>query len=179
MIQSLDRGLCILEILAFGAASGNLSTWSMLTDTFEVDELITGKRHEGIYSGFTTFMRKAASGLAILILGFGLEAAGFDQNEYTLLKTVDSVTGSFDAAVYATSATVSAIRILFVAVPAVLLSVTVFLATRYKLDARRYDLVRQAIERFKTGEDEFTEAETRDLELVTGRKAASFWGRRQ
>lgn len=172
--------VCIVAaVIAFGAASGNMSTWSLLSDSFDVDELMTGKRHEGLYSGFTTFMRKAASGVAILILGFGLEAAGFDQNEYTLLKTIDSATGTFDASVYATSGAVSAIKYLFVFVPVVLLSLTVVFALRYKLNKHRFDEVLSAIDRFKEDGDKatFSEEEAADLKLVTGRDVSQLWGR--
>jgi Na+/melibiose symporter-like transporter len=37
----------------------------------------------------TTFLRKFASGLAVLVLGFGLQAMGFDQNQYSIIKAGD------------------------------------------------------------------------------------------
>lgn len=172
--------VCIVAaVVGFGAACGNLSTWSLLSDSFDVDELMTGKRHEGLYSGFTTFMRKAASGAAILLLGFGLELAGFNQNEYTLLKTIDSATGTFDASMYATSGVVTAIKYMFVLVPVVLLTLTVIFTLRYKLNKRRFALVLSAIARFQADGDQatFTAEEATDLKLVTGRSVERLWGR--
>ena len=40
--------LCILAgLIAVGSSSGNLSTWSMLTDVYDIDEIRTAKRREG------------------------------------------------------------------------------------------------------------------------------------
>ena len=107
--------LCALAVfIAVGSASGNLSTWSMLTDVFDIDEIRTAKRREGIYSGLTTFLRKFASGVAVLLLGFGLQALGFDQNQYNTLKASGA---SFDPSAYAQSSLVSGLKWMFVLIP--------------------------------------------------------------
>ena len=172
--------ICMLAgFIAFGSAAGNLSTWSMLSDSYDVDELITGKRHEGLYSGFTTFIRKFASGVAILILGVGLQSAGFNQNEYNLLKSMESGAGAFDAAAYATSSIVNAIKYLFAFVPIVLLTITLFFALRYQLNKKRFDTVQAGIARFKRdgGSAVFSEEEKTDLVAVTGKPVQALWGR--
>lgn len=172
--------VCVMAgVIAFGAAAGNLCTWSMLSDSYDVDELMTGRRHEGLYSGFTTFIRKSASGVAVLLMGFGLEAAGFNQNEYNLLKTLESATGGFDISAYANSTIVSAIKYMFVFIPVVLLSITVVFALRYKLNSKRFNTVQQGISRFKQQGDAaaFTPEEAGELKDVTGREVSGLWGR--
>ena len=179
----LDSGvslmvLCILAVLiAVGSSAGNLSTWSMLTDIFDIDELCTGKRREGIYSGITTFLRKFASGVAVLLMGFGLQAMGLDQNEYGILK---ASMGDFDPAVYAHSNVVAGIKWMFVLIPFTLLAVCLFFALKNKINKRRFDAVLKGIGEFKANGsiDGLNEEETADVLIATGMEKENLWGKR-
>jgi len=169
--------LCALAVLiAVGSASGNLSTWSMLTDIYDIDEIRTAKRREGIYSGLTTFLRKFASGVAVLLLGFGLQLFGFDQNQYAILKATSV---DFDPATYAQSTLVSGIKWMFVLIPAILLSVCLLFAIKNKVNKRRFDAVLKGIDAFKAhgNLEELSEREKDDIFAVTGEKEAALWGR--
>ena len=169
--------LCILAMLiAVGSSAGNLCTWSMLTDIFDIDEIRTGIRREGIYSGLTTFLRKFASGVAVLLMGFGLQAMGFDQNEYSVLKASMK---DFDPAVYAQSNIVSGIKWMFVLIPLVLLSICLFFAIKNKINKRRFDAVLKGIEEFKArgSIDKLTEQETADVLIAAGTGKDKLWGR--
>ena len=167
--------VCLLSILiAVGTSAGNLSTWSMITDIFDVDEIMTGERREGIYSGFTTFIRKLASGVAVLILGLGLRALGFDQNEYHLLKSSGE---NFDPIQYAQSNVVQGIKWMFVLIPIILLLITLFFAVRYKLNNKRFDTLIKGIDLFKSegNIDTMTAEEKADIELITGKSVDNLW----
>lgn len=168
--------LCILaSLIAVGSAAGNLTTWSMLTDIFDIDEIRTRRRREGIYSGITTFLRKSASGVAILLLGIGLRAMGFDQSEYAILKaSVDD----FNPAAYAQSNLVAGIRWMFVVIPFVLLTICLFFAIRNKINKRRFDAVLKGIDEFKAngGIDALSEQEQTDILIATGSKKEDLWG---
>jgi oligogalacturonide transporter len=170
--------ICLVSALtAIGPATGNVCTWSMLSDIYDLDELITNKRHEGLYSGFTTFVYKLSSGLAILIIGFGLERAGFNQEEYNILKTL----GTVDFSHYTDSSIVWAIKTMIVFVPIALAALAVFFTIRYKLNIRRFETVKNAIERFKRDGKTaalaaFSAEERADLEMVTGRRLENLWG---
>jgi oligogalacturonide transporter len=169
--------LCLLAgLIAVGSASGNLSTWSMLTDVFDIDEIRTAKRREGAFSGLTTFLRKFASGVAVLLLGFGLRALGFDQTQYNLLK---STSAEFDPSAYAQSTLVSGIKWMFVLIPVVLLSACLFFAIRNKVNKRRFNAVLRGIEAFRTGGslDALTQQEREDIAIVTGEPESKLWGR--
>lgn len=168
--------LILAALIAVGSSAGNLSTWSMLTDVFDVDELITGQRREGIYSGFTTFTRKFASGVAVMLLGVGLKAMGFDQNEYNLLKSTEN---NFDPSVYASSNIVKGIRLMFVIIPIVLLLITFIFALRYKLNNKRFDSLVKGITVMKEGGaiDTLSEEECRDIEVCTGKPVDKLWGK--
>jgi oligogalacturonide transporter len=168
--------LCVLgALIAVGSSAGNLATWSMLTDIFDIDEIRTGKRREGIYSGITTFLRKFASGVAVLLLGFGLRALGFDQNEYAILK---ASTADFNPTVYAQSDVVSGIKWMFVLIPLVLLIVCLIFAIRNKINKRRFEAVLKGIDAFKAVGtiDALSGQEQDDVLVATGAKKAALWG---
>ncbi|HWQ58984.1 MAG TPA: MFS transporter [Clostridia bacterium] len=165
--------LSLSVLIAVGAAAGNLATWAMLSDTCDVDELITGKRREGIYSGFTTFMRKFASGAAVLVMGFGLQLAGFDQTAYNQARA----SAGFDPAAYAQSDVGNTIKWMFVVIPIVFLLAALYFAFRYKLDNRRFDRVIDGVKRLRKGQpiSSFSGDEIADFELLTGKKADQLW----
>jgi Na+/melibiose symporter-like transporter len=178
----LDSGvslivLCALAVLiSIGTSSGQLATWSMLTDIYDIDEIRTGIRREGIYSGITTFLRKFASGLAVLLIGFGLQAIGFDQNEYSVLK---ASTENFDPASYAPRNIVLGIKWMFIIIPFTLLSICLFFAITNKINMRRFDAVLKGIEKFKSGGniDGLTEQETADILIAAGAEKNKLWGK--
>jgi len=168
--------LCILAaFIAVGSSAGNLSTWSMLADIYDIDEIRSGKRQEGLYAGMTTFLRKFASGVAVLLLGFGLQFMGFDQNEYTILKEAGGV--NFDPALYAQSGVVMGIKWMFVLIPLILLSICLFYAIKNKITKQRFDAVLKGIEEFKThgNIDALTEQETADVLIATGMEKQELW----
>jgi oligogalacturonide transporter len=168
--------LCMLgALIAVGSSAGNLSTWAMLSDIFDIDEIRTGKRREGIYSGITTFLRKFASGVAILLMGYGLSALGFDQNQYAILK---ASTANFDPAAYAQSNVVSGIKWMFIVIPLALLAVCLFFAIRNKINKRRFDAVLKGIEAYKkTGTmKSLSKHEQEDVLVATGANKGELWG---
>jgi len=166
--------ICVLAaLIALGAAAGNLSTLSMLADTCDVDELMTGKRREGIYSGFTTFARKFSSGMAVLLLGFGLQLSGFDQNAYNQARN----NPSFNPTAWAASGVGTTIKWMFIVIPVVFLGIALLFALRYKLDHKRFNCVVRGVKRLKEGQAmaDFSEEDRKDFELLTGCPADSLW----
>mgnify|MGYP001237391299 CR=1 FL=1 len=161
-------------LISLGASAGNLATWSMLTDTYDLDEIMTARRREGVYSGLTTFLRKAASGFAIFILGVGLSALGFDQNQYNLLR---GNAENFNPADYAQTTVVAGIKWLFIAIPVALLTITLVFAILNKINNKRYDAVQKGIESFKEKGDLslLSEEEIADVETATGLSRDKLW----
>ncbi len=169
--------ICIFAMLiGFGAAAGNLATWSMLSDIYDIDECVTAKRREGVYSGITTFMRKFISGVSIFILGFGLKAIGFDQNEYNILK---STVAEFDPAAYAQSKIVLGIKWLFIAIPAVLLVGCLVFAFANKINKRRFESVIKALGDLRESGTltNLSKEEISDVETATGVTEDKLWNK--
>lgn len=160
--------ICLFTVLiGYGASAGNLATWALLSDIYDIDECVTAQRREGVYSGITTFLRKFASGISIFIMGIALTAIGLDQNEYNLLKTS---TQDFDPSAYAKSNIVIGIKWLFIILPIVLLSCCLFFAIFNKINKKRFDVVIKALTMKKEQGDlsALTGEEITDLEEITG-----------
>jgi len=167
--------ICLFAaLIGFGAAAGNLATWSMLSDIFDIDECVNAKRREGIYSGMTTFLRKFTSGISIFILGFGLKAIGFDQNEYNILK---SLSADFDPAAYAQSSIVKGIKWMFIAIPVILLIGCLIFAAANKINKKRFDSVMKALSdlREEGKITTLTPEEITDVETATGLPQSKLW----
>jgi Na+/melibiose symporter-like transporter len=65
------------------------------------------------------------------------------------------------------------------AVPSVFMLAAIAFLAHYKLDERRFSLVRRALELFKkdpeAARDDFTQDEEKDLKLVTGHDVKDLW----
>ena len=66
-------------LAGFGVASAHLLPSAMIPDILEVDELMSGKRQEGIYSGVNVFARKLSTGLVLGVIGPLLAWAGYQE----------------------------------------------------------------------------------------------------
>jgi len=168
--------LILAAMIAVGTSAGQLSTWSMLADIYDIDEMRTGKRQEGLYSGMTSFLRKFSSGVAILLIGFGLQAMGFDQSEYSVLK---AKMADFNPAQYSESSVVIGIKWMFVLIPFILLSICLIFSIKNKVTKQRFDAVLKGIDEFKAkgNIDSLSEQETADILVATGMEKEKLWGK--
>jgi GPH family glycoside/pentoside/hexuronide:cation symporter len=79
LLQPGQIGLMyVLAVMAgFGVSVAYLIPWSMIPDAIELDELNTGQRREGVFYSFMVLLQKFGLALALLIVGYALELAGF------------------------------------------------------------------------------------------------------
>jgi GPH family glycoside/pentoside/hexuronide:cation symporter len=108
-------------LTGFGVASAHLLPNAMSTDVLEVDELRSGKRQEGIYSGFSVFVRKLSTALVLALVGPVLALSGYSEGADT--QTADALT---------------AIRVLISVIPAILLVIACVIAWYYPLTRERH-----------------------------------------
>jgi oligogalacturonide transporter len=111
--------------------------WAMLPDITDVDELMTGRRREGIYVGFMTFLRKISAGIALALLGFSLDLA-----HYIPDVPMEEQTGS----------AVLAIRILFAVVPVAMIACSVYFSARFPLTGYAHKVCMNEVKR-RRGEE--------------------------
>jgi glycoside/pentoside/hexuronide:cation symporter, GPH family len=70
-----------IYVIAFVAGVGfsaqYVFPWSMIPDVIEVDQAVTGERHEGIYFGVNAFLGKLTGALGIAASGWALKLYGY------------------------------------------------------------------------------------------------------
>jgi sugar (glycoside-pentoside-hexuronide) transporter len=102
-------------IAAFGYAAVDLMPWAMLGEVVDEDDLRSGQRREGLYSGVFTFLRKLAGAVAVFLFLGILDLAGFRQGAEQTQTARD------------------AIRILSALAPAFFLALSLWFARGYPL----------------------------------------------
>jgi len=133
-------GAYALAVLAgIGIAVAYLIPWSMLPDAIDLDELQTGQRREGLFYAFLVVLQKLGLALALLLVGQGLDWAGF----------VESQAG--EPAPQQPASALLAIRIAIAPLPAVFLLAAMGLAYRYPLDRARHRAIRRQLQQRAAG----------------------------
>jgi GPH family glycoside/pentoside/hexuronide:cation symporter len=93
----------------------------MAPDVLEVDELTSGRRQEGIYAGFSVFVRKLSTGLVLSIIGPALAWSGY-----------------VESAAEQTTSVLTTIRLLMAILPATLLAASTLIAWAYPITRQRH-----------------------------------------
>ncbi len=99
-----------------GYGVADFMPWAMLPDVIDEDELASGQRREGLYTGMFTFVRKIGGATAVLLIGVSLDVAGYD-------GTAETQSG----------VAVGTIRVLMGVVPTLFLLSSLWAARRYRL----------------------------------------------
>ncbi len=129
--QNLILLAAALSGIGYGAA--NAIPWAIVADVVETDELETGQRREGTYSGFMVFLRKLAGGAAIFIAGQILDKAGF----------IEGIAGS--SAANQPPQALFALRFLVSGVPILLLLIAIAAIWRFPMERTDHDQIRRQL----------------------------------
>lgn len=131
--------LSVLPLLGVGAGAGYLGFWSMMPDTVEYGEWRSGVRAEGAIFGLVSLLQKGGLGLAAAGLGELLTVIGYQPN---LAQTPE---------------TLSAMRVVMIASPAVLSLAAAAAIAFYGIDHRQHGRMVRALDRrrskFSNGHD--------------------------
>jgi glycoside/pentoside/hexuronide:cation symporter, GPH family len=140
--------------LGYGAAT--VVPWAIVADVVEEDELKTGKRREGIYSGFLVLLRKLASAVAVFIVGQVLSASGY----------ISSTSGGFY--IEQPESALAAMRFFVSTFPAVMLVAAILVAWRYPLDRDSYNEIKRQLAERRAAESRIQAAKSIDADKLTG-----------
>ena len=117
--------------LGYGAAT--MIPWAIVADVVEEDELKTGKRREGVYTGYLVFFRKLASAFAVFVVGQVLSATGY----------VTSTGGSFF--IEQPQSALNAMRFFVGIFPGFMLVAAIFVAWHYPLTKEKHNEIRRQL----------------------------------
>jgi oligogalacturonide transporter len=154
--------LIAMGILGMGVSCLGFVPMTLLPDLSDVDELMYGKRREGVNAGLTTLGKKLVSGLSITLFGFILEIFGLDNKS-----------ASPDAA---TPGAIFAIKLMFGVLPIAICIVMIVLSRFYNLDAESHGIIKRLIaEKYEKGLSGATEKEKKLCEKITGVRFEKMW----
>ena len=106
--------LCIiLAVIGAGVVLPWQLGWALLADVVEVDEFKSGQRREGVYFGIAAFLQKAASGIAVFLVGWVLTKSGYQPDGAQTEATLEAIswTSSFAVSLFAVIAAFCVTRV--------------------------------------------------------------------
>jgi len=131
----------LASLSGFGVAAAHLLPSAMMPDVLEVDQLMSGRRQEGIYMGVTVFVGRLAQAVVLALLPIALRWSGYVQP--TPQNPTPSQPGS----------ALNALRLLLAILPATLLAASIVVARAYPLTRKRHAEIRRELERRREREE--------------------------
>lgn len=146
----------------FGFSGPGFVSTNIQPDVTDVDELITGRRREGVIATFSSFIKKTVSGLMASLVGF-------------VLKAYDFQTGKDESFVQSPKA-VRGIRITFIVLPILFMIANYIMIFRYKMTKSDHETIKRLIaEKKENGFVNATDEEKAICETVSGQKWDNMW----
>ena len=136
---------------------------NVLPDLTDVDELITGRRREGVISTCNTMVKQIVGGVMTFLVG-------------TVLKYFGLVTGNEGVYIQQNDTALLGIRICVSILPMISAVVAYLLLKRFKMTKDDHTMIRAAIAtKHKYGTVTLTDYEKERCELLTGYKLEDTW----
>lgn len=128
-------------IVGVGTSAVIVMIYSIFADIPDVDELKTGQRREGIFSGLFTFMRKMSSAVGIFLISNIIAAAGYVPPKEEIVDGVRKIIQQPQSPAFITT-----LRFVFALLPIGLLLLSLFFALRYPLTKSVHDRLKKILE---------------------------------
>ncbi len=147
----------------FGMSGMGFVGNNVLPDLTDVDELITGRRREGVISTFNTMIKQVVQGIMTFAVGLMLSGFGL-------------VTGNKGVYIEQTSDALLGLRICVSVLPMASALISWFLLKRFKMTKNDHTIIRAAIQTaHEYGSVMLTPYEIERIELLTGYKLEKTW----
>ncbi|MBQ7546303.1 MAG: MFS transporter [Clostridia bacterium] len=146
-------------------------TNNIFPDITDVDEMITGRRREGVIATFSTLIKKSISGVMAAFVGMILQLFG--------LVTGDAVKQyeALHSTVYAQTAMAHAgVRVCVAVIPIACVIISMLSLRGFSMSKDDHAMIRAAIaERKEKGYVTLTDAQKKTCERIAGQKWESMW----
>ena len=146
----------------FGFSGPGFVVNNIQPDVTDVDELITGRRREGVITTFYSFVKKTINSFVNGILGYSMFFFGYDTTaaNYSDLTT----TAEFG------------IRLIVSWLPAAFAILSLVLIFAFKMKKKDHELIQAVIkEKHETGTCTITESDKKKLEEIAGQRWEDMW----
>ena len=155
----------------FGMSGLGFVSTNIFPDLTDVDELITGRRREGVIATFSTLIKKSISGVMAAMVGFTLQSFGLVTGD--IVSQYEKATGSlFEQSDNA----VLGVRICVAVIPIVAAIISLVLLKRFRMTKDDHTMIRAAIAtKHKYGSVTLTDEQKNLCEMISGQKLENTW----
>ena len=155
----------------FGMSGLGFVSTNIFPDLTDVDELITGRRREGVIATFSTLIKKSISGVMAALVGFTLQGFGLVTGD--TVSDYEKTTGMLFAQ---SDSAVLGVRICVAVIPIVASLVALLLLRNFRMTKDDHTMIRAAIAtKHKYGCVTLTPEQKERCELISGQKFENTW----
>lgn len=155
----------------FGMSGLGFVSTNIFPDLTDVDELITGRRREGVIATFSTLIKKSISGVMAAMVGFTLQSFGLITGDTVSQyeKTTGTLFEQSDSAILG-------VRICVAVIPIVAAIISLVLLKRFRMTKDDHTMIRAAIAtKHKYGSVTLTDEQKKLCEMISGQKFENTW----
>ena len=155
----------------FGMSGLGFVSTNIFPDLTDVDELITGRRREGVIATFSTLIKKSISGVMAAMVGFTLQGFGLVTGD--TVSEYEKATGSIFAQ---SDSAVIGVRICVAVIPIVAAVISLILLKRFAMTKDDHTMIRAAIAtKHRYGSVTLSDEQKKRCELISGQKIEKTW----
>ena len=155
----------------FGMSGLGFVSTNIFPDLTDVDELITGRRREGVIATFSTLIKKSISGVMAGLVGFTLQGFGLVTGDQ--VAEYEKSTGQLFAQ---TDSAVFGVRICVAIIPIIASIIALLLLRNFKMTKDDHTMIRAAIAtKHKYGSVTLSPEQKKRCEVISGQKFEKTW----
>ncbi|MCH5317347.1 MAG: MFS transporter [Eubacterium sp.] len=155
----------------FGMSGLGFVSTNIFPDITDVDELITGRRREGVIATFSTLIKKSISGVMAAMVGFTLQGFGLVTGD--TVSQYEAETGLLFAQ---SSNAIWGVRICVAVIPIVAAIISLILLKNFRMTKKDHEMIRAAIAvKRKYGSVTLNEEQIKVCEAIAGQKFEKTW----
>lgn len=163
--------LLSMVLYPFGMSGLGFVSTNIFPDLTDVDELITGRRREGVIATFSTLIKKSISGVMAAMVGFTLQGFGLVTGD--TVSQYEKTTGEIFAQ---SENAILGVRICVAVIPIVSAIISLYLLKKFKMTGDDHTMIRAAVAtKHKYGTVTLTPEEIERCELISGQKFENTW----
>lgn len=163
--------LLSMVLYPFGMSGLGFVSTNIFPDLTDVDELITGRRREGVIATFSTLIKKSISGVMAAMVGFTLQGFGLVTGD--TVSQYEKTTGE----IFAQSGNaILGVRICVAVIPIISAVISLYLLKKFKMTGDDHTMIRAAVAtKRKYGTVTLSSEEIERCELISGQKFEDTW----
>ena len=155
----------------FGMSGLGFVSTNIFPDLTDVDEMITGRRREGVISTFSTLIKKSISGVMAALVGFTLQGFGLVTGD--VVSNFEKTSGTLYTQ---TDSAILGVRICVAVIPIITSIIALVLLKKFKMTKEDHTMIRAAIAtKHKYGSVTLTGEQIKRCEMISGQKLDKTW----